>query len=173
MMIGDGEDMPGSYSDLLSRSKFCLIAPGDGWSPRAEDSILHGCIPVVIQDGIEMSFESILDWSSFSVRIPEAQINQTIHILLSISERKLRSYQSRLSKVWHRFRWASGFITSDLNRKLIENNRQRILESERKQRPQMNATKMILPRPFKGDATVDDAFQTLLQWLYGRIKDTR
>lgn len=36
-----------TYSDVMSRSKFCLVAPGDGWSSRAEDSILHGCLPVV------------------------------------------------------------------------------------------------------------------------------
>lgn len=30
-----------------------------------------------------------------------------------------------------------------------------------------------LPRPFKGDPTVDDAFATIMQWLHSRIPDTR
>ncbi len=30
-----------------------------------------------------------------------------------------------------------------------------------------------LPRPFKGDPAVDDAFSTILQWLHSRIPDTR
>ena len=168
-MIG-GQDVEGEYTDLLARSKFCLVPAGDGWSPRAEDSILHGCIPMVIQDGVHMSFESILDWPSFSIRIPEADMNRTVEILLSISDRKLKSYQSRLSKVWHRFRWGSGFLAKAINETLIENNRRRIKESKQRS---TNRTKMILPRPFKGDPTVDDAFQTIIQWLHGRIEATR
>ena len=44
---------------------------GDGFSPRAEDAVLHGCIPVVIMDDVDPVFGSILDWSSFSVRVQE------------------------------------------------------------------------------------------------------
>eukprot|EP00798_Chlamydomonas_sp_ICE-L_P001798 gene1798-33218_t len=35
-----------TYSSMLARSTFCLVAPGDGWSARAEDAVLHGCIPL-------------------------------------------------------------------------------------------------------------------------------
>ncbi len=42
---------------------------GDGWSPRAEDAILHGCIPVIIMDEVHTVYESILDWDGFSLRI--------------------------------------------------------------------------------------------------------
>ena len=44
---------------------------GDGYSSRAEDSILNGCIPVVIMDNVDAVFETILDWKSFSIRIKE------------------------------------------------------------------------------------------------------
>lgn len=37
------------YYSELSSSVFCGVFPGDGWSGRMEDSILQGCIPVVIQ----------------------------------------------------------------------------------------------------------------------------
>ena len=37
------------YYEELSRSVFCGVLPGDGWSGRMEDSILQGCIPVIIQ----------------------------------------------------------------------------------------------------------------------------
>lgn len=37
------------YYDDLSRSVFCGVLPGDGWSGRIEDSIQQGCIPVIIQ----------------------------------------------------------------------------------------------------------------------------
>jgi hypothetical protein len=40
-----------SYHEDLASSVFCGVMPGDGWSGRMEDSILQGCIPVVIQVG--------------------------------------------------------------------------------------------------------------------------
>lgn len=47
------------------------LSAGDGYSSRAGDSILNGCIPVVIMDNVDAAFESILDWNLFSVRINE------------------------------------------------------------------------------------------------------
>lgn len=46
-------------------------APGDGFSTRAEDSILHGCIPVVIMDEVDPVLATALDWDSFSIRVKE------------------------------------------------------------------------------------------------------
>lgn len=39
------EAIPGDYSELLASSIFCLYLPGDGWSARMEDAMLHGCAP--------------------------------------------------------------------------------------------------------------------------------
>lgn len=38
-----------NYLEELASSIFCGVLPGDGWSGRMEDSILHGCVPVIIQ----------------------------------------------------------------------------------------------------------------------------
>lgn len=38
-----------NYHEDLASSIFCGVMPGDGWSGRMEDSILQGCIPVIIQ----------------------------------------------------------------------------------------------------------------------------
>lgn len=40
-----------NYHEDLASSVFCGVMPGDGWSGRMEDSILQGCIPVIIQVG--------------------------------------------------------------------------------------------------------------------------
>ncbi|KAG4130081.1 hypothetical protein ERO13_D09G120900v2 [Gossypium hirsutum] len=40
-----------NYHEDIANSTFCAVLPGDGWSGRMEDSILQGCIPVVIQSG--------------------------------------------------------------------------------------------------------------------------
>ena len=79
-------------------------SPGDGWSPRAEDAILHGCIPVVVMDGVQAVFESILDWDSFSLRIREddAALEALPQLLASISPERLAHMQRHLARVWHR-----------------------------------------------------------------------
>lgn len=51
-----------------------MLHAGDGFSTRAEDSILHECIPTIIMDNVDPVFSSILDWGSFSVRIAEVVI---------------------------------------------------------------------------------------------------
>lgn len=33
----------------LASSQFCGVFPGDGFSARMEDAVMHGCIPVIIQ----------------------------------------------------------------------------------------------------------------------------
>lgn len=38
-----------NYHADIASSVFCGVFPGDGWSGRMEDSVLQGCIPVVIQ----------------------------------------------------------------------------------------------------------------------------
>ena len=50
-----------------------ILDAGDGFSPRAEDAVLHGCIPVVIVDNVDPVFATVLDWDSFSLRIAEVQ----------------------------------------------------------------------------------------------------
>ncbi len=54
---------------------------GDGHSARAEDAVLHGCIPVVIMDNVHTTYESILDWSKFSIRIPQVRIWKSFLLL--------------------------------------------------------------------------------------------
>jgi hypothetical protein len=44
------EEVQGDYSELLASSAFCLMLPGDGWSARMEDAMLHGqvCRPWLV-----------------------------------------------------------------------------------------------------------------------------
>ncbi|KAG1671014.1 hypothetical protein FOA52_014258 [Chlamydomonas sp. UWO 241] len=107
IVIGGGEDVPGSYSELLSSSKFCLVLPGDGWSARAEDAVLHGCVPVVIMDNVHQLFEPQLDWASFSIRIKEADIDSLPQLLSSVPEKILEKLQAAVRTVWHRFAYTS------------------------------------------------------------------
>jgi len=49
-----------NYHMDLASSVFCGVFPGDGWSGRMEDSILQGCIPVVIQVVIQALFSFLI-----------------------------------------------------------------------------------------------------------------
>lgn len=61
----------------------CSVA-GDGWARRAEDAVLHGCIPVIIMDAVEEKFSGIVDYSQFSLRIPEADVEQVCGFVLAV-----------------------------------------------------------------------------------------
>jgi Exostosin family len=54
---------------------------GDGWARRAEDAVLHGCIPVLIQDRVEEKFSSVVNYSAFALRIAEADIEKVRAVL--------------------------------------------------------------------------------------------
>lgn len=56
------------YNQLLQNATFCGAMPGDGYSARLEDSIINGCIPVIIQDFVHLAFESYLDFDAFTIR---------------------------------------------------------------------------------------------------------
>ena len=45
---------------------------------RAEDAILHGCIPLVVMDNVHAVFETILDWAKFSIRLPASEISRFV-----------------------------------------------------------------------------------------------
>ncbi|CAI7857568.1 unnamed protein product [Closterium sp. NIES-53] len=105
--------LPGPVPDYalqLSQARFCGVFPGDGFSARMEDSLLHGCIPCIIQDGIELPFENFLDYPSFAVRIAEADIPKLVTVLNSFSSRQVRAMQRAASLVWMRWFYRSAVL---------------------------------------------------------------
>ncbi|KAF7819004.1 putative glucuronoxylan glucuronosyltransferase F8H [Senna tora] len=92
-----------NYHVGLANSVFCGVLPGDGWSGRMEDSILQGCIPVVIQDGIFMPYENVLNYDSFAIRIPEEEIPNLIKILRGWNVTEIKFKMANVQKIWQRF----------------------------------------------------------------------
>jgi hypothetical protein len=43
----------------IRQQQFVLLRSGDGWSGALVFGVRHGCIPVIIQDGIDMPFERV------------------------------------------------------------------------------------------------------------------
>ncbi|ONH95379.1 hypothetical protein PRUPE_7G067200 [Prunus persica] len=92
-----------NYHGDLASSIFCGVFPGDGWSGRMEDSILQGCIPVVIQDGIFLPYENVLNYDSYAVRIREDEIPDLINILRAFNETEIKFRLENVQKIWQRF----------------------------------------------------------------------
>ncbi|KAL4419203.1 hypothetical protein ABPG77_000597 [Micractinium sp. CCAP 211/92] len=109
IFIGDsfppGEE-PG-YSRLLTSSTFCFTIMGDGWSSRFEDGLMHGCIPVIIQDGVEVAWSSILDVDSYSIRILQKDMDRIPEILKAVPQAKIHQMQANIAKVWRRHMWTT------------------------------------------------------------------
>ncbi|KAJ9511254.1 hypothetical protein QJQ45_017152, partial [Haematococcus lacustris] len=183
IMIGDRNDLPPGYSEWLARSKYCLVAPGDGWSGRMEDAILHGCVPVIIMDRVHAVFETILNVDQFAVHITEAQMAQLPTILLSIPDDKWQRMQRRITRIWHRYAYATGplqgsgivKVWKQGSQAARENHLASVDEWQLKDRPAFTPPTLAKagPRPMTQWPFEDDAFHTIMQWLYSRIPHTR
>ena len=87
-----GED----YLCAMGASTFCLAPRGNAaWSPRLDEALHAGCIPVILADSYEPPFSRVLDYNTFSITVSESQVvDGTIHLvrfLAAISEDRIRS----------------------------------------------------------------------------------
>ena len=83
---------------------------GDGWSSRVDDAVRHGCIPVIIMDGVHMPFEGVLDYAAFSMRVPERHLEQLDALLRAVTPQRQAAMREATRKVWTRFTYASSFL---------------------------------------------------------------
>ena len=92
-----------SYGAHLSASTFCGVLPGWGWSGRMEDAVLHGCIPVILQDEIHTPWESVLDAAAFSLRVSRVEMPSLLQTLRAVPPERVARMQRALAAVWPRF----------------------------------------------------------------------
>ncbi|MEW5318578.1 MAG: hypothetical protein WDW38_009791 [Sanguina aurantia] len=169
LILASGEG-GASYSQLLASSKFCLVAPGDGWSARAEDSILHGCVPVLVMDYVQPIWDGVLDWDSFSVRIAESALESLPETLLAISGQQLSRMQEAITHVWHRF----AYTTGPYARQMFDEVHGRMSAGTARQSAKSGtAAVQQVFYAVKHFPHHDDAFHSIMQWLLAKIPDTR
>jgi hypothetical protein len=95
-----------TYECGMLSSVFCIAPRGNAvWSPRLDEAIYHECIPVIMADNYEPPFSRILDYSSFSVRVPERNGGDLRAILSMISAAERSRLHSNLRKVKRLFRY--------------------------------------------------------------------
>lgn len=110
-----------SYVEEVSQSIFCLCPRGfAAWSRRLFDSVMLGCIPVIIADDIELPFERFLDYSKFSVKIMERDVDRVKEILIGIRKDRIAEMQAELARIWTIFSYQRPPIRGDAFDFLIE-----------------------------------------------------
>ena len=46
---------------------------------------MFGCVPVILADGYELPMSWLLDWSKFSIRLPEIEYRRLPDVLAQVS----------------------------------------------------------------------------------------
>ncbi|GBF90972.1 exostosin-like glycosyltransferase [Raphidocelis subcapitata] len=167
--VGGYDEIEGDYGQLLARSVFCLVAAGDGWSARFDDAMLHGCIPVIVIDRVVGPWGHQLRWSAFSVRVAEADAERLPELLTAIPPDRVRRMQRAMAAVWRRFVWLSHPALHRLALEAMEANAEAAAEAAKWGDPLGQRTRPWL-RPLQRGDWRDDAFQTVLQWLYSKLQ---
>ena len=96
------------YWDHLDDALFCLCPRGYAvWSPRLVDSILAGCLPVIVADEYWMPLSCLVDWRRFAVFVPERLVDSAAQIVAALPAARVAHMQSYLLRVRHMFMFAS------------------------------------------------------------------
>lgn len=100
--------LEGGGADLareMDAAEFCLGLPGAGFGTRAVLAIVRGCIPVVVGDNIAQPFEDQLNWSLFSVSVPEAKLKNVYNLVVKIDEETRVKLREACAAHKHHFIW--------------------------------------------------------------------
>jgi hypothetical protein len=77
------------------------MAPGlSHWTLRFYQAVMTRCIPVVIADDIEFPFESDINYSSFTLKLPEKDVNNILEIMRGMPEAERERRRREMDKVW-------------------------------------------------------------------------
>lgn len=94
------------YLCHMAASAFCLCPRGQAaWSPRLEESIYAGCVPVVIADDYEPPLAHVLNYATFAVRVKQDDVPQLKAILQSVSASRLDMLRRNVRRVRSVFRY--------------------------------------------------------------------
>jgi hypothetical protein len=158
----------GGYSSDLSDSEFCLVPPGgDGWSSRLDDAVRHGCIPVVIMDGVRMPWEELLDFDAYALRIAQADIERADDILRAIPRERRVAMRLAMWEVWTRFVYGRALTEAAF---LGAPGR---LPARHAEQPPLPALRLAMEVAGAGEHVRSDAFDTLMMTLAARKRPRR
>ncbi|KAK3160112.1 hypothetical protein QOZ80_1BG0055330 [Eleusine coracana subsp. coracana] len=104
-----------NYVQHMKSSKYCICPMGyEVNSPRIVEAIYYECVPVIIADNFVLPFDAALNWSTFSVVVPERDIPKLKEILLAIPESQYITLQSNVKRVQKHFLWHANPVKYDI-----------------------------------------------------------
>lgn len=127
----------------MSEAVFCLAPRGlAAWSPRFDEALHAGCIPVLIADNYEPPFSRVLNYSSFSVILPSWSVK--FHIKLDSNpspffmQIRIPEHELHLPKIHHSNPIATahaGKVVMRVIKAVSMSERERLLANGRAVRP--------------------------------------
>ncbi|PON66481.1 Exostosin-like [Parasponia andersonii] len=85
------------YQSEIVRSVFCLCPLGWApWSPRLVESVVLGCVPVIIADNIRLPFAEAVRWPEISLTVAERDVGMLGIILEHVAATNLSAIQRNL-----------------------------------------------------------------------------
>lgn len=85
------------YLEELNTARFCPQPRGiAGWSPRVNDAIFAGCIPVLTSEDTHYPYAGLLDWSQIAVRVHPTELDHVEELLASIPVERLEQLQANI-----------------------------------------------------------------------------
>lgn len=100
------------YSGAMNSAVFCL-APlgmgGNGWGRRVTLAALHGCIPVVAQDGVEQVLTGLIPKEVLWITVSEVDVHagRLPDLLRAIPQPTIALMQREIACAWPRFLFSS------------------------------------------------------------------
>ena len=107
----------------MAHSDFCLspLGQSDGDSDRYLPALLYGCIPVFASKGEVPPFDELLQWSSFSISLPDGarQVSELHALLAQVSAGKMQAMRAAMAVAWPRMLWTSvvALVPGELDRR--------------------------------------------------------
>eukprot|EP00035_Acanthoeca_spectabilis_P026258 m.461947 g.461947 ORF g.461947 m.461947 type:complete len:493 (+) comp22464_c0_seq1:248-1726(+) len=96
------------YLCAMSASTFCLAPRGNAaWSPRLDEALYAGCIPVLLADNYNPPFSTILNYSTFSITVDENHFASLGELLDSVSTARKQELLDNGAKIRSFFRYKS------------------------------------------------------------------
>ena len=89
----------------MRESKFCLSPSGYGWGSRLYSAMVAGCVPVIIQDGVHQPYDDVIPYHKFSLRVPQAELENLEARLRAITPAQLRMLQHGVQRYHAAFLW--------------------------------------------------------------------
>lgn len=90
-----------TYLALLETSVFAFVPRGDAeFSYRLLEVMSAGCIPVILSDGLVLPFDRTINWSAFSLHVPEKYALNLPTILAGFPAKRIATMQKGVKHIY-------------------------------------------------------------------------